>query len=349
MTMRNPSLFILLPIALASCSPQTGPDANVEVFRTPEQANEYRRQKLHNDWQDLATRIANAERPDIRTIKTDGFALLASADGVQRRIDLAPMAEQLAAAQGKEREPIRAFLAKELPALDRDRLLALGFERAKPRLAIQLANSKQLAEMGVPGRREAPIAEQVVINLFAVPVARWSMSDATTAIDPDVAGQWKVTEDQVLAAAKENVKRAFTQSPDLFDTTDLPGMGRYGSLRTSADPAVVLLPEFLAHVRKQWNTTDDLTLFMPARTSVTFVESKNSRLLDRMIPQWTTLYTKATDPLIATPVVASDKGLTLSTYRPTTQPTPAAPKQTPRPNTPAPAPAPAGPVGPFGK
>jgi hypothetical protein len=202
--------------------------------------------------------------------------------------------------------------------------------------------------MGIPGQREAPIADPLVINLYAVPVARWPLGDARTAIVPGVASQWKVSEAQVLAAATENVKRSFTRSPDVFDTVDLPGMGRYGSLRTGADPAIVLLPEFLAHVRKQWNTADDLTLFMPSRSSVTFVEAKNTRLLDRMIPQWTTLYTKATEPLIPTPIVAGDKGLLLSTYRPATQPATAPGAKPPiRPG--APAPAPGGPIGPFGK
>src|SRR5689334_6841781 len=72
MIMRNLILFGVL--CSTGCSSQTGPDANTGVFKTPEQAGEARRQKLMLDWQEMALRIANADRPDIRTIKAPGFA-----------------------------------------------------------------------------------------------------------------------------------------------------------------------------------------------------------------------------------------------------------------------------------
>jgi hypothetical protein len=337
-------IVVMTALCLPSCTSQTGPDSNVEVFKTPEEAGAYRRQKLVAEWQELAARIANAERPDIRTGKADQFALMSSADGVQRRIDLSPLAESLSGNTGKERDILWQFLSKELAALDRDRLIQMGFERARPMIWPHLANSKQLSEMGITGRREAPVATQVVVNLYNVPVVRWPDTEARAAIDSGVVSEWKVPEDQVIAAGLENLKRSFEKSSDVYDTVDLPGMGRYGSFRSGSDAAVVLLPQFLAHVRKNWNTSDDLAMFMPSRVSVMFVESKNTRLLDRMIPQWEILYTKVTDPLIPTLVVASDSGLKLSTYKPTTRPA-TAPEIKPG----APAPKPAGPIGPFGQ
>ena len=337
--------LLLLVIGVSACTSQTGPDANTEVFKTPEQAGDYRRQRLRSDWADLAARIANAERPDIRTIRaSDGFALLASADGVQRRIDLTPISEQLSDGQGKEREPIRIYLARELPKLDRDRLIAIGFARAQPLLWPHLANSKQLSEMGVAGRDEKPIARQVVVDLFNVPVARWPGSEARSAIDSGVARDWKIPEEEIIAAAMQNLRRSIEGTGIAFETQDLPGMGRYGSLRGATDPAVVLLPEFLTQVRQQWNTTDDLILFMPSRSSMTFTESKNTRLLDRMVPEWSKLYANVSEPLIPTMLVAGDKGLSLSNYRPATLPTTG---PTTRPG-PRPTP-PAGAIGPFGK
>src|SRR5688572_628895 len=259
MTKMSMPAAIALLLALSSCTSQTGPDANVEVFKTPEQAGDYRRQRLLSDWGDLAARIANAERPDVRASKaTDGFELICSAEGVQRRIDLAPVREQIEAAAGKEREPIRAFLLKEMPKLDRDRLIKIGFSGARAKLWPDLANAKQLGEMGIPGQSEKPIARAVVVDLFNVPVMRWPGSEARTAIDVGVAREWGVPEDQVIAAAMENLKRSVEGPGILFETIDLPGMGKYGSLRGGAEAAVVLLPEFLAQVRKQWNTTDDL-------------------------------------------------------------------------------------------
>jgi hypothetical protein len=336
--------LLLAAISISGCTSQTGPDANTDVFKTPEEAGAHRRQRLMSDWADLAARIANAERPDVRTIKApQGFGLLASADGVERRIDLSPLTEQLTSSQGKERDVIRSYLARELPALDRDRLVKMGFERARPLLWPQLANSKQLSEMGVAGRKEPPIAQRVVVDLYAVPVARWPGSDARTALDSGVASAWKVSDDEVIAAARGNLKSSVAEGGLAFETVDLPGMGRYGSLRGSSDAAVVLLPEFLAQVRKQWNTTDDLILFMPSRSSVTFTESKNTRLLERMVPEWSKLYASVSEPLIPTMVVAGDKGLSLSNYRPATKPS-TAPATRPgvRPV------APAGPIGPFG-
>jgi hypothetical protein len=341
-------IFLTVGCIASSCTSQTGPDANVEVFKTPEEAGAYRRQKLVSEWQELAARIANAERPDIRTGKVDTFALSSSADGVERRIDLTPLAESLSGNPGKERETIWGFVSKELQALDRDRLIRIGFERARPMIWPQLANGKHLSELGIPGRREGPVAAQVVINLYNVPVVRWPDGEGRTAIDSGVVSEWKVSEDQVIAAGLENLKRAFERNSDVFDTVDLPGMGRYGSLRSGADAAVVLLPEFLAKVRKTWGTADDVVLFLPSRMSVMFVEAKNTRLLDRMIPQWESLYTKVTDPLIPTLVVASDAGLKLSTYRPTTRPA-TAPGVKPAAQPGAPAPKPGGAIGPFGK
>ena|SRR5687768_1675328 len=340
-------LWLLLSVVVAfACNPQTGPDANTDVFKTPEEATEYRRARLMSDWADLAARIANAERPDVRTIKApQGFALLASADGVERRIDLTPLTVQLTGSQTREREVIRNYLARELPALDRDRLLKIGFDKARPLLWPQLANTKQLSEMAIPGRQETPIAQRVVVDLYAVPVARWPGSEARTAVDSGVAAAWKVSDDDVIAAARGNLKSSVEGGGLAFETVDLPGMGRYGSLRGSSDAAVVLLPEFLAAVRKQWNTTDDLILFMPSRSSVTFTESKNTRLLDRMVPEWSKLFANVSEPLIPTMVVAGDNGLSLSNYRPATKPS-TAPSTRPAPGV-RPA-APGGAIGPFG-
>ena len=90
MSMRRITGIISSGVVLAilglvgGCSTETGPDSHTDVFKTAGEATEARRAKLRREWQDLASRIANAERPDVKTRKVDPFGLVLSADGVGR-------------------------------------------------------------------------------------------------------------------------------------------------------------------------------------------------------------------------------------------------------------------------
>ncbi len=312
---------ILVLVLLAGCTTQTGPDSHTEVFKTPEQAAAARRDKLRADWQDMAVKINNSDRPDAKTHKhpTQAFALLVQADGVERTIDLSPLAEKMTGAMGKEREPIRALLSREMAAMDRDRLMKMGFDQVKALLYPTLANGKQLQGMWANGATEAPISVRLVIDLNWVPVVRWPGGEAQTAVDPSVAKAWVVNESLVCDAAIGNLKRDFISAgmkQPIYDTVDLPGLGRYGTLRSGMDAGFVLLPEFLTGVRRAWNMEDDLVIFLPSRTSVTFIERKNEKLLDKMIPEWSKLYGKVSEPLLGTMVLSGEKGLTLLSYKP---------------------------------
>jgi hypothetical protein len=306
-------------IGLAGCGGQTGPDSNTQVFKTPEAASAARRAKLEQDWRELAARVANGERPDVQTREaTDGLAVVFAADGVEQRVDLSPLTEKLINANGKEREPIRAYLAELWPAFDRMRLKAIGFAKAAPMLRPLLVNMKQtqaLTPAGQPGH--APIVNPVVIDLNWVPVVRWPASGAQTPVEAEVTESWKTSPQHVSEAALGNLRKEFTASTvPAFETMDLPGMGRYGTLRGGVDASVVLLPEFLAAVRQAWKTSDDLVLFLPSRNVVNFIERKNERLLDRMIPEWSRRVGQLTDPLIGQTVLDGDSGLSLLNYAP---------------------------------
>ena len=322
---QNSRVLLLLVVGslLAGCGGgQTGPDSNTQVFQTAEQAAAARKEKLLLDWQEMAARIANGERPDIRTSKAQGFALHMSADGVEQDLDLTPISEKLMSALGKERDPIRAYLAEKFPAFDRARLEKIGFERARPLLYPYLANTKQTSSLAGLDTTHPPIVNPVVLDLNWVPVVRWPGTSAQTAIDSQLAADWKVTDEQVNGAAMANLRKTFadrTQSP--FDTIDLPGMGRYGSLRSDVDPTILLLPDFVAAVRKEWKSDSDLVISLPSRTTVNFLERKNEKLLNRMIPEWTRLATVAPEPMLSTMLLAGDKGLSLLNYAPpSTQP-----------------------------
>ena len=323
MTTRHFILFVLVLATANGCSSETAPDSNTGVFQTPEKAAGARRQKLELDWQELALKIANAERPDIKTIKAPGFAIKMSADGVERTIDLAPLTERLTSAFGREREPIREYLAEQVPPLDRARLKALGFERAKRMLHVQLANTKQTAAMTLPDTKQAPITNRVVIDLNWAPVVRWpGTASAQTPVDAELVAAWGVSADQVSEAALANLRAALANEGNTtFETVDLPGMGRYGSLRGGADAAYLILPEWLAGVRKAWGTTDDLVISLPSRTTANFLERKNEKLFNRLLPDWTRRYAAVNEPMISTLILAGDGGLTLLEYKaPSTKP-----------------------------
>lgn len=308
------SLSILL--LLAGCSSQTGPDANPQVFKTPEQAQATRKAKLLLDWQEMTERFANADRPDISTTKAEGFAVKMSADGVDRTVDLTPLHERLTANTGKEREPIRAFLAQQFPELDRARLKKLGFDRAAPMFRPMLANMKRTAELTPADAAQAPVVNRVVIDLNWIPAVNWPGSQARTAIDADVLSAWGVPAERVNAAALENLRKTLPADADqIFETTELPGLGRYGSLRADVDPAILLLPDFLAAVRKAWNTADDLVISFPSMRTINFCERKNEKLLKALIPTWQAI--KAADPMITTLLLDADAGLSLCDFKPT--------------------------------
>ncbi|MEZ0267481.1 MAG: hypothetical protein ACAI43_22350 [Phycisphaerae bacterium] len=314
-------LASILVFSIIGCSTQTGPDSNVQVFRTVDQEGVARRAKLADEWVQLALKFNNADRPDAKTIAhpTQKMAVLASADGVERVIDLSPLSEKLAGNPGKEREPIRAKLAEEMRLLDRERLIKLGFDKAQKLLHPVLASGKQLADMARSAGAQTPVSRAIVIDLNWVPVARWPGSDAQTPVEPDVVKAWHTTADNVVDAALANLKRDFvtaSQGAPVFDTSELPGLGRYGTLRSGMDPGYALIPEFLSAVRRAWETEDDLVLLMPARTSVTFVPRSNTKVQDRMIPEWEKRFASFADPLIGVPVVLTERGAELSTYKP---------------------------------
>lgn len=319
-------------VVASGCSKQTGPDSNTAVFQTADQATATRKAKLLVDWQEMAAKIANAERPDIRTIKAPGFALQMSADGVEQTLDLTPLSEKLMDKMGKEREPIRAFLAEKTPALDRARLAKLGFDRIRPMLYPYLANTKETMALAAPDSTKMPITNTVVLDLNWVPVVRWPGSSAQSAIDPDTAAAWKVSEAQVSQAAMDNLKKTFAQQTQLpFETIDLPGLGRYGSLKSDVDPTILLLPDFLASVRREWKTDSDLVVSFPSRTTLNFLERKNEKLLNRMIPEWTSLFAKVPQPMVSTMILLSDNGPSLLNYSPpSTKPTTAPAATKPR-------------------
>ena len=53
-----------------------------------------------------------------------------------------------------------------------------------------------------------------------------------------------------------------SKGAELFETTRFGPTGQVGTLKPGAEPAVILLPEFLAAVRQAWNTSDSLAVLL---------------------------------------------------------------------------------------
>jgi hypothetical protein len=301
-------------VLVVGCSSQVGSDSHTEVFQTAREAAEARKKKLLVEWQELASKIANGERADVKTRKGEGFTLVMSADGVERPVDLSPLTERLSSANGKEGAILREYLAGQWPEFDRERLRAMGFEKVKGRLRPYLMNGKEA------GAIPKALVNPVVIDLNWAPMVRWEESGKGSAVDREVVSAWGVSEREVNEAALANLRGEVGKLGALFQTTDLPGLGRYGSLRPGVEASVVLLPEFLSAVRKEWKSADDVVVFMPSRTSISFTERGNRKLLDWMIPEWGKMYAKVEEPLITQRVLVGEGGVVLFSYAPATGP-----------------------------
>jgi hypothetical protein len=58
-----------------------------------------------------------------------------------------------------------------------------------------------------------------------------------------------------------------------------------------------------------------LVISLPTRNSANFLERKNERLLNQLMPDWTRRATASPDAMLATMLLASDGGLTLLQYQ----------------------------------
>jgi hypothetical protein len=183
-----------------------------------------------------------------------------------------------------------------------------------------LANGKEA------GAWRGAVVNPVVIDLNWVVVVRWGEGTKGSPVEREVVSAWGVSEQEVNEVALANLRREVGRTESLFQTTELPGLGRYGSLRVGVEASVVLLPEFLSAVRREWKTKDDVVVFMPSRTSVSFTELGNRKLLDWMIPEWGKMYAKVEEPLITQRVLVGEGGVVLYSYVPVsaTKPAPGA-------------------------
>src|SRR5690349_7151299 len=128
---RPTTLLFCAALALAGCEGANTPDANTQVFQTLQDVAGQRRQQQQTVWKDVAVDVLKVDRPDLAAQPEGEFSVSLSADGVTRVVDLSPAWDLLVAQPERATQTLRAHLARELPAFDQQRMLALTPERVR--------------------------------------------------------------------------------------------------------------------------------------------------------------------------------------------------------------------------
>jgi hypothetical protein len=318
------ALVIPFAMLLSSCS-HPGQDSHTEVFKTAQDAAADRLKQQLQAHKEQAISILRFSRPDIDAKPAEGTSITIAADGLTRSIDLAPIEEQLLAHQTEQRAILRKFLDEQLRPFDFDRLKSLGFAKVRSQITFLLVNDQTLGEMQSQAGYSPLLRQQIVTNLYRVAVVRTpgAAQGITVPATDSLSVAWQVSASEIDAEAHHNLRTALASAgDDLIETIAFGPRGKSGSIKSSVDPAIILLPDFVTAVQKSWNTTDNLVLFAPSPTGITFVEEHNQKLLDLLVPQWMKILVSTPSPLSSQLLLRDAQKISLFAYTPTTQPTP---------------------------
>jgi hypothetical protein len=309
------ALLIMASVLLLCGCGAHGVDSHTEVFKTPEQASAERLATQLKEHKDLAVSVLKFSRPDLQAKAGDGASVVVSADGVSQSIDLTPVEGELLKHSNEERNILRRYLAEQLRGFDVERLRAIGFERSRPWISYDLVNGRTLDEMQKAAGESKLAGALVLTNLYRVTVVRRTEPAVTTPVTAAILEGWNATAARADEAAEMNLREAIRRG-ELFTTLAYGGIGRSGTLSPGVPPAVIVLPEFLAAVRKAWGSSDNVVLFAPGAGAITFTERRNERLLNVLAPQWRKTLATAKEPLCDQLLLRDDKGLSLFSYEP---------------------------------
>lgn len=306
-------LAILVLIFLAMGCADTAPDANVEVFQTVDDVAARRRARQSQIWQETAATMIETERPDVSAAPTaERFAVTVETDGVREEIDLSPISESLAAESTRSTEILREHLGRHLAGFEQRRMSKLPLSKVRPRIRPLLINGTRLDQTSAALTGGAPLpAKHIVFDLYWVPAVRWQDDGVATPVGPEALKAWQISLDELQRIALENLRGQV--KGELFETSSIGGAGHIGYLNPGVEAAVVILPEFLDHVRQAWGTQDNLALLLISEDEIHFAEAGNRRLLDLMWPQWRNVMD---DGLSRRLVMLADGGVTALDYTP---------------------------------
>jgi hypothetical protein len=298
-----------------------GTDSHTEVFKTPEEVSADRRSKQLEAHKELAVSVLHFARPDIEAKAVAGTSISVRADGISSAIDLAPVEEQMLRHSNEERAILRKYLEAQLKSFDNDRLKALGFQKVKEQAGYVLVSRRTLQEMQAATGTALLMSREIVPGMYRVSVIHGAEQAASIPITVELMTAWNVKPSDIDAAAMQNLREALSAAGDHFaETISVGPAGRTGSLKSDADPAIILVPEFLGAVQKAWQTKDDLVLFCPAPAGIVFVERHNQKLLDLLSPQWKTQLAGNPNPLCEQLLMRDADKIGYADYAPTTKP-----------------------------
>ena len=311
---------LIVFLTLAGCNHHEQ-DSHTEVFKTPQETIAERRTRQLAAHKELALSFLRFARLDIEAKLADGTSIQVQADGVTRTIDLLPIEEQMVRHSNEERAIVRRYLEEQLKPFDFDRLKSLGFERVQKQVAFELVNTQSLAEMQKSAGASPLHSVPVMTNLHRLTVIRHDLKGAGIPATAALLEAWKVQQSDLDGAAMENLRDHLNAAGETFFATVAFGpVGNTGNLKSGVDPAVILLPEFLSAVQKAWKTRSNLVVFLPSPTGIVFVEQRNQKLLDLMVPLWKKQLMAMPNPLSDQLLLRDAEKISYSDYAPTTKP-----------------------------
>ena len=308
-------------LALAGCEGANTPDANPQVFQTIQSVADQRRIQQQAVWKDVAVDALKVDRPDLQATPGEEFSVTLSADGVTRVVDLTPAWDLLVAQPERATQILRNQLTTELPAFDQQRMMALTPERVRGMVRPMLLTGREADDFSrsAAAASEGDAVPRTVVSadLYWAPAIRWE-AGTKTPVSQNALRTWKLERAEVEAAAMANLKNEVaSKGAEWFETTRFGPTGQVGTLKPGAEPAVILLPEFLATVRRAWNTSDSLAILLATRDNVRFAESGNTVLLDMLYPAWKEQTDANPNALSRRVLLLSDQGLgVFADYRP---------------------------------
>ena len=310
---------------LAGCAGPQAPDSHREAFQNTQQASAKHLAEQLEATKDLAIDILKFERPDVTATKGDAGTINLEADGQRKSVDLASLQGALLVEGAKKRDILLNHLHRQLAPFDQDRLRAMGFDRAKTILVARFVSRDELRDLSQPlGPTAALHTVNVIADLTWTPMAELGGGAPPQPVSSQVLAAWKVEWTAVDKSALDNLKPDLTEANLL--TTSFAPIGKAGGIAPGVNPAVILLPEFLALVQKAWQTQDNLVILASSARDVRFVEQHNEKLLTVLYPGWQSRAKSLRDPLSTLPILIDDKGFTVFDYnapasKPATNPT----------------------------
>lgn len=310
--------MLLALLMTAGCATTPDEDMNTQVFRTPEELLAARTARQRETWKELAATLLQEERPGVSVATSGELSVIVSADGAQATFDLAPIEDLLTAQSDRADIIIRDHFRKSLDRFDQARLARWPYARAQPLLRPMFISASQVAGLNQDGGSADPTSTPAIHNypggIRWIVAIQWQPG-ILSPIGPSALSAWNKPVEELRSTALTNVA-AEVANHEFFDTTPFGAIGRVGALRPGINPAVVLSPEFLAAVRKQWQISGDLALLIATPNYVQFVEAENTKLLDSIYPGFASTLQSGANPLSQAPVRLGNDGVVPLQYQP---------------------------------